>query len=239
MVPPLPRSYAGRAALVALAALFALVLCYLSASAQSTPIPRIITDADFVEPAPGPLPLYDPSLASKIEDAFVWLVEKKGANEGHPIIGDPLHRAAVREAGLAAGSRYDLPPDLLWSICYRESVFTLDRVGTRGEIGMMQVGAKGRAYCAEACGTNTTAAEQIACGACWLDAGRTWCGGDLRRGLTAYAGGKCHAKTAGVVRAVYLRYRVWRKLRSLVYGPEEPTIAAGPLGGGAFARGMP
>lgn len=237
MVPSVPFKRRGLVALVVLLALAAAVsVVALSARADMPAIPTVITAADLVEPDPGPIPLDDPSLASKIEDAFVWLVEKKGANLDHPVLADPAHRAAIREAGFVAGARYDLPPDLLWSIAYRESTFKLDEVGKRGEQGLMQVGERGRRYCSAACGTMTTAAEQIACGACWLDAGRQWCGGSLLRGLYAYAGGKCAAGTPKIVRVVYLRFRVWRKIRALVYDAL-PTVAAllGPPGGAVRA----
>ncbi len=87
-----------------------------------------------------------------------------------------------------AAIRYDLPPRLLVAIGFYESNF---RVGIKGDQGrswgLMQVGKLGRRKCK--CDM-TTARGEIFCGACWLDKGRSWCG-NLEKGLTAYACGKC------------------------------------------------
>jgi hypothetical protein len=220
MVLPLPRRRRGLVVGLVFIALGLAVLASLllseRAEAASEPV------RDFSPPPPALLPFGDPSLASKIDEALVWLVTKKCENvdncPAHPILSDPDFRKQIREAAISSGERYNQPPGLLLAMAYRETVFRLDLVGKKGELGLMQVGKRGREICASACGTMKTADEQMACGACWLDAGVRWCGGDLLRGLKAYAGGRCEAKTQATLRAVNWRYRVWRKIHSLVYG---------------------
>lgn len=180
---------------------------------------------DYSEPPPAPIALDDPSLASRYDAAIIWLAERRGAAERHRIIGDSAYRDSIREAAILAGTSYGFDPDLLLGIAYRESVFDIGRVGKRGEIGLMQVGSLGRRYCREVCGKNETPEEQMLCGACWLDYGVKFCGGDLRRGLNVYASGKCDARSVGTARAVHWRYRVWRKIRSFLFPPEEQADA--------------
>lgn len=184
-------------------------------------------DKDFSMPKDEPISVDDEIVGEKIDNALMWLVAKKigESQAAHPIIDDPIYRTSVRKAAIAAGNAYNLPPLLLLSMAYRESVLTLDRVGTRKEIGLMQVGKGGQHFCKKVCGKNKTPDEQMMCGACWLDEGLSMCKGDLIKGLKAYAGGKCNSQKTRVVNSVYWRLRVWRKLHELVFG-EELTIAS-------------
>ena len=94
---------------------------------------------------------------------------------------------ALADAAMA----YDLPPELLARVAYYESRYRTDRIGDDGRSwGLLQVGPRGRRVCRAVCGTMTTVEEQAMCGACWLDAGRSWCG-SLVGGVTAYACGRC------------------------------------------------
>jgi hypothetical protein len=185
------------------------------------------TAKDFSVPKDVAISPDDEAVGQKIDDAISWLVTKRigESQAAHPILDDPSYRTSVRVAAIEAGNSYNLPPLLLLSMAYRESVLTTDRIGSRGEIGLMQVGKQGQQFCKNVCGQNITPHEQMYCGACWLDAGRSWCKGSLEGGLRAYAGGKCYSKKTRVVNSVYWRLRVWRKIHEMVFGAEM-TVAS-------------
>lgn len=185
------------------------------------------TAKDFSVPEDISISTDDEIIGKKIDDALSWLVTKRigESQAAHPILDDPSYRMSVRVAAIEAGNSYNLPPLLLLSMAYRESVLTTDRIGTRKEIGLMQVGKQGQQFCKNVCGQNITPHEQMYCGACWLDAGRSWCKGSLLGGLRAYAGGKCNSKKTRVVNSVYWRLRVWRKIHEMVFGAEM-TVAS-------------
>ncbi|MDD5542850.1 MAG: hypothetical protein PHX83_06715 [Acidobacteriia bacterium] len=202
------------ATLVLIAA--AVVAAFLFYASRAHAAPPIV---DLEAPPTETVALDDPSVAPKIEEAMIWLVTKRGANEKHPILSDPVYRANIRVAAVESGEKYDVPADLLLAMAYRETVYKMDTVGKRGELGLMQVGSLGRRHCAKACGAMVTASEQMDCGACWFDHGRKWCGGDIRLGLNVYASGPpCKASAPATIRATFWRYRVWRKIHEMVYG---------------------
>jgi hypothetical protein len=180
------------------------------------------TAKDFSVPESTPISTDDEIVGKKIDDAISWLVTKRvgDSQAAHPILDNPVYRTEVRVAAIEAGNSYNLPPLLLLSMAYRESVLTTDRIGSRGEIGLMQVGKQGQQFCKNVCGQNITPHEQMYCGACWLDAGRSWCKENLLNGLKAYAGGKCNSTKTRVVNSVYWRFRVWRKIHEMVFGAE-------------------
>jgi hypothetical protein len=132
----------------------------------------------------------DTGHTSAVEAVLVRSIEKEARN--HPIVTDAGYRAAVASAMVRSAEHFDLPVMLIASIAYHESRYRIDnQVGDEGRsVGMMQVGEQGRRACAPVCGDLSTPQEHTDCGACWLDAGRQWCG-DLVGGLTAYICGAC------------------------------------------------
>jgi hypothetical protein len=106
----------------------------------------------------------------------------------------------------ANAERYGLPVKLLVSMAFFESHFRSGIKGDRGKShGILQVSPYGRRKCQ--CGDMTDPEEEIRCGACWLDMGRTWCG-YLKGGLTAYACGSCKTSMYRTKKKIQKRLRV-------------------------------
>lgn len=116
-----------------------------------------------------------------------------------------------------AATEHSVPALLLVAMVFRESSFRTGLVGTRGEVGLMQVGEDVARFCN--CDL-TTPAGQVMCGACGLRHGIDRCG-TIEGGLTAYAtkGGKCDPDHSGnprrVRRAVDRRLNLWEKLKEV------------------------
>lgn len=108
-----------------------------------------------------------------------------------------------------AADKYKIDVDYLIVIAWSESVFR-NLIGDNGRShGEMQVGKQGR----RACKCDMSIIEsRIDCGACWLDMGRKWCG-SLDKGLQAYVGGSCIARTARAARAFQNKKRYLRRLK--------------------------
>jgi membrane-bound lytic murein transglycosylase MltF len=130
-------------------------------------------------------------------------VEHSPAN---PAYGD-AYRGRLTGAISAAAEKHNLPPLLIVAVVYRESSFKTEAKGfAKGEMGLMQVHGRAAAGC-----ELETVEGQIDCGASWLNQCREKCT-TVSGALTAYATGRCKAKTKRVERLVKSRIRLWKKL---------------------------
>lgn len=111
----------------------------------------------------------------------------------------------------AAQKRFKIPALLLVSMGRYESEYRTNVYGSRGEIGILQVGKQGRRRCRQYCGRNKSEYEQIMCGGCWLRESVNWCK-TLKKGLIAYACGECKASNARTRNAVQRRFDLWYSL---------------------------
>lgn len=137
-----------------------------------------------------------------------YMVER-GAPAARVVTDRPYRTEIVRSA-VAAGQRHDLPPSLLLSMAFFESSYRSTAIGTRGELGLLQVGEQARRVCL--CpDIQTDIQTQIDCGACWLARARRACG-NLRGALTMYAVGKCTSGDPRVARLVSARLTMARTL---------------------------
>ena len=129
---------------------------------------------------------------------------------------DPRYRLELSEAFEKASLHFDLPIGILITIGYRESVFRPHLKGSRGELGIMQVGKQGQRKCKEYCSEVDTVDGGIMCGACWLNVGRTWCKGDLIKGIRAYLSGKCVSNAPLTKRVLNQRLEIWTILARIM-----------------------
>lgn len=114
----------------------------------------------------------------------------------------------IAEAADAAG----VPPLLLTVLAKRESSFSVDAVGSRGEIGLLQV----HGLAAKGCDLETPEG-QLACGARWLRRSFDMCGGTWERAITAYAAGYCTApKDSKLASLVSSRLRQWQRAQAAI-----------------------
>lgn len=145
---------------------------------------------------------------SKILILIGWLIL---GGVGRPYKGGPAksldYRTQLAKAYKTSAKDYEVPISLLVTIGYRESVFKTDEKGTRGELGIMQVGSYGRYRCK--CLNMSSIPTQIACGACWLRMNKDWCG-SWEKAVCAYISGKCTAKSPKLKNKLRRRLQLWR-----------------------------
>jgi hypothetical protein len=150
----------------------------------------------------------------EVADGILWLVTPEKWDSLRPYRGtraatDGEYRLELARAFIAAAERFDLPVYLLVVIGYRESVFRPELAGDQGRsLGLMQVGRQGRRRCKEHCQNPHSVDGGAMCGACWLSAGRDWCG-SVVGGLMAYCSGKCKSETPRSRRAMNAKLRLW------------------------------
>lgn len=145
-----------------------------------------------------------------IDGAIRWLVRGVPSNP----MTDPVARQDMSKAVHAAAIESDLDPYLLTVLAYRESSFRSWAVGSsRGEIGVIQVHGHPLRECKRDGLDMTRTDGQLRCGARYLRALSNHCG-DVTRGLTAYACGRCEAPTDKIAREVASRLRLAHKLAS-------------------------
>ena len=124
------------------------------------------------------------------------------------------YRARLVEAFESAGKRFNIPPNLLIAMAYRETVFRPEGEGSRNELGILQTGKQARFVCRKHCKNIDTPEGGAMCGACWLDRGRNRCK-DLVGGLYAYVSGRCFSNHKNVLSAVQNRLWLWNYLNEL------------------------
>jgi hypothetical protein len=113
----------------------------------------------------------------------------------------------IAEASEAA----QVPPLLLTVLAKRESSFSKDAVGSRGEVGILQV----HGLAARGCDLST-AEGQLACGAKWLRKAFDMCG-TWERAITAYAAGYCTApRKSKLATLVLSRFRQWQRAQAII-----------------------
>jgi hypothetical protein len=113
----------------------------------------------------------------------------------------------IAEASEAA----QVPPLLLTVLAKRESSFSKDAVGSRGEVGILQV----HGLAARGCDLST-AGGQLACGAKWLRKAFDMCG-TWERAITAYASGYCIApKKSKLASLVLSRLHQWQRAQAII-----------------------
>jgi hypothetical protein len=156
----------------------------------------------------------------QIERIILWSVRGETcAPSSLPVLGDPEYRTRVAQAIVDASERYNLPALYLVAIAHRETRYRTNQVGDSGRsLGMMQVGKMGRRVCRPVCsraGTERATVEgDVMCGACWLDAGRGWCG-SLQGALSAYVSGQCTPKSKRAKMATRGRERMIEQMGQL------------------------
>lgn len=101
---------------------------------------------------------------------------------------------------------YELPPEIITVISYRESSFQADAVGQAGEVGLMQTLNRANKGC-----DLSTPIGQLRCGAGWLKKAMAMCG-SWRGALTAYACGACSSSNPKTQWIVESRIRQWEKI---------------------------
>ena len=113
----------------------------------------------------------------------------------------------IAEASEAA----QVPPLLLTVLAKRESSFSKDAIGSRGEVGILQV----HGLAARGCDLST-AEGQLACGAKWLRKAFDKCG-TWERAITAYAAGYCIApKGSKLATLVLSRFKQWQRAQAII-----------------------
>ena len=143
--------------------------------------------------------------SDRLKESVLSLVE--GAPNHYLNDPDALSRylQEVRETESESG----VPASLLLAVQYLESSLKPDRIGKRGEIGIMQVHPSMTGGCEMA-----TRRGQMACGAAILAAAYEHCG-TWEGALTRYAqrSGRCRPDTDRVKRVIDYRVRFWEGLK--------------------------
>ncbi len=171
--------------------------------------------AEGTAPEPSPAPTAAQP-ATPTEGVFDALTEWCKVAPKNPL-RHAEYRREVARALVAGAAAHDLPVELVTAMSLRESSGAQDAVGTRGELGLMQVlpGTAVAFHC-----RLETPAEQVECGCRVLARTAERCG-SLRGGLVAYGSGsgRCHAKPGGrVERMVNDRLRFAEKLKTIIQG---------------------
>lgn len=115
-------------------------------------------------------------------------------------------RALAQVSSVAQWSaRYEIDPLLVAVLVSLESSWRVDARGKVGEIGLLQIHPRNRRALEGA--DMSTGNGQIEAGVKWLRFCVEQCGGDLRRGLNAYATGHCSPEWRGLA----YRWRLYQK----------------------------
>jgi len=138
----------------------------------------------------------------------------------HPILANDHLKTNIAKALLESSVKYDIDPMLILATMWRESyldnkVASLEKLGAKGEKGLMQILPKG--VCDKNCDFSTIGG-QVDCGAKCLKSNIVACNGNISYGLSRYrSGGKCMETKAGK-----RRYRLYKLLKKVLkYGKEE------------------
>jgi hypothetical protein len=153
---------------------------------------------------------------NKTKSMIVWLCtvqykaeqKKLGVKWGpHPTLKQQKLIDEIAYAAEHAARKNDLPVSLVLVTAWRESRFlksvsTLERLGLRGERGLMQV----HGTAAYGCNLKSVSG-QVLCGARWLRRSLDACDGDLFGGITMYRSGACKTKKST---------RLWRGVKGRI-----------------------
>jgi hypothetical protein len=149
---------------------------------------------------------------SDISAAIKWLVR---TNHRHPLWRNSQARGEMAGWIVAAAREWQIDHMLLTGNAFLESTFRPGVTGTRGEVGLVQVGPHVRRGCERDEYDMAAPLDQLRCGARHLRRMIDRCG-SLRGGLTAYASAppRCREVTGDRVwRAVNIRMSKMRRLR--------------------------
>jgi len=144
---------------------------------------------------------------TNILPALRWLVEDR--EPGHPFNRRPERLESFAADVVQVATEYDLDPYLLAAMAWHETRFMNNRVGRLGERGVVQVHGVGARRC-----DFSTPLGSLKCGAAWLR-GRIDVCGSVRRGLNAYATGRCKVlPNTHADKSILRRLRLAQKLRA-------------------------
>jgi len=124
----------------------------------------------------------------------------------HPLRKSHMKRRELATQNELFARRHRVCPYLLTAMEYYESSFEISAEGSAGETGILQTHGTASFRCKQMGFDLKTQAGQVECGAWWL-AGRIKQCGSVKRGLVAYACGKC--KTVSHV----VNWRVERRIK--------------------------
>ena len=129
-----------------------------------------------------------------------WMVLSPGSRP----MRDPEYRSEVAAAICAEAEEHDISAELLASMAFHESSFSTEAIGTRGEVGLMQVHGAAAAGC-----ELESVRGQVACGAAWLARWRDLCpkGRGWYGPLVGYASGACSTDSERLRGRIMLRLR--------------------------------
>lgn len=132
----------------------------------------------------------------------------------HHLYRDAEARAAMAETIKDLADRIGVPPYLVVEVIFRESSFDERAIGSRGELGLMQVAR--RNVLDRGCDM-ATAAGQVECGTRLLREQFNRCG-TWGGALTSYATttGACQSEDPNVQSKVNLRLRYWQRMAQAV-----------------------
>jgi hypothetical protein len=130
----------------------------------------------------------------------------------HPLRQNTPSLLLMQKSIETSANVHRLPVALLLAVVYRESSFLSTARGeSRGEIGLTQVHGVAARHC-----DLSTVPGQLDCGASWLRYCISTCG-NIRRGLTAYATGKCRTTSTKVTKKIESRIRLWKRIETMFY----------------------
>lgn len=145
----------------------------------------------------------DESTIVRIDNSIEYLLRYAPT---HPLRKSAMNRRELATQNELFARRHRVCPYVITAMEYYESTFNTDVTGSAGETGILQTHGVATINCKKMGFDLTSQAGQIECGAWWL-AGRIKQCGSVKRGLTAYACGKC--KTVSYV----VNWRVERRLK--------------------------
>ena len=130
-------------------------------------------------------------------------------NPRHPLLKDEVLRESVLKSFEEQGEKYKLEPSLLVYWAYRESSIRIDKVGSRGEVGIGQFHGIAKSTCKSSELDVLSWDGGIECMAMLIDMGLRYCG-SLERGLVWYASGDCRNSKAEP--KLKERLRSWKRI---------------------------
>jgi len=112
-----------------------------------------------------------------------------------------------------AGRSADLDPLLLVSIAFRESSLLEGRIGSRGEVGLMQLHGAALQFLPRGCPPDEVECS-IRGGAAYLSYCREFCGGSWNRWVGAYGMSRCPTETIARSEPSVVRVReIYRQIQ--------------------------
>ena len=128
-----------------------------------------------------------------------WMILAPGSR---PMV-DHEYRSEIAAAICAEAEEHSIPAELLASMAFHESSFDTAAIGTRGEIGLLQVHGAAAAGC-----ELESVQGQVACGAAWLARWREMCpAGGWYGPLVGYASGACGTTSERLRGRILIRLR--------------------------------